>query len=94
MIGDTHFERYLPEPQTDNLVAPEQIRRHILCSGIYNSTFPVYLTLRHLPGQIYYTLVQEREQRGVKDVAISRLEQLSPFPYDLVRSFIPCRRFF
>ncbi|KAH8114578.1 2-oxoglutarate dehydrogenase complex E1 component mitochondrial precursor [Phellopilus nigrolimitatus] len=66
MIGDTHFERYLPETG-EGLVAPEEIRRHILCSG-----------------QVYYTLLQEREEKGIKDVAISRLEQVSPLPYDLL----------
>ncbi|KAF8755041.1 2-oxoglutarate dehydrogenase complex E1 component mitochondrial precursor [Rhizoctonia solani] len=68
MTGETHFQRYLPEPHPEDvLVAPEQIKRHILCSG-----------------QVYYTLLKAREDRGVKDVAISRLEQLSPFPYDLL----------
>jgi hypothetical protein len=38
-------------------------------------------------GQVYYALVQEREARGIKDIAISRVEQISPFPYDLVRAF-------
>ncbi|KAG6886669.1 hypothetical protein C0992_002877 [Termitomyces sp. T32_za158] len=33
-------------------------------------------------GQVYHTLLQEREEKGIKDVAISRIEQLSPFPYD------------
>ncbi|PFH53356.1 hypothetical protein AMATHDRAFT_55273 [Amanita thiersii Skay4041] len=67
MVGETHFQRYLPEPHTEDLVAPEEIKRHILCTG-----------------QVYYTLLAEREARGIKDVAISRIEQLSPFPYDLV----------
>lgn len=35
-------------------------------------------------GQVYYSLLQEREAKGIKDVAISRVEQFSPFPYDLV----------
>lgn len=35
-------------------------------------------------GQIYHTLLKAREERGVKDIAISRIEQLSPFPYDLL----------
>ncbi len=35
-------------------------------------------------GQVYHTLLQEREAKGIKDVAISRVEQISPFPYDLV----------
>ena len=36
-------------------------------------------------GQVYYTLLQARQERGIRDVAISRLEQISPFPYDLVK---------
>ena len=67
MVGDTQFLRYLPEPHEDNLVAPENIRRHILCTG-----------------QVYHNLLQEREDKGINDVAISRFEQISPFPYDLV----------
>ncbi|KAJ6620796.1 thiamine diphosphate-binding protein [Mycena sp. CBHHK59/15] len=67
MIGDTHFQRYLPEPHPESLVAPEEITRHILCTG-----------------QVYHTLIAAREERGIKDVAISRVEQLSPFPYDLI----------
>ncbi|KAI5996759.1 hypothetical protein EDC04DRAFT_3096445 [Pisolithus marmoratus] len=45
---------------------------------------------RHIlcTGQLYYTLVQEREQREIRDVAISRVEQLSPFPHDLACLFI------
>ncbi|KIM35868.1 hypothetical protein M413DRAFT_449496 [Hebeloma cylindrosporum] len=53
MVGDTNFLRYLPEPHNPaTLVAPEEVKRHILCSG--------------------------------QDIAISRIEQLSPFPYDLI----------
>jgi hypothetical protein len=41
---------------------------------------------------VYYTLLQAREERGIKDVAISRIEQLSPFPYDMVSTFVmDCR---
>lgn len=31
-------------------------------------------------GKHYYTLVGERESRGIKDMAIIRLESLCPFP--------------
>jgi 2-oxoglutarate dehydrogenase E1 component len=31
-------------------------------------------------GKVYYDLVEERERRGIKDIAIIRLEQLAPFP--------------
>ncbi|CDO77547.1 hypothetical protein BN946_scf184912.g46 [Trametes cinnabarina] len=67
MVGETHFQRYIPDPHPENLVAPEKIRRHILCTG-----------------QVYHTLLQEREDKGINDVVISRLEQISPFPYDLL----------
>ncbi|EMD39728.1 2-oxoglutarate dehydrogenase complex E1 component mitochondrial precursor [Gelatoporia subvermispora B] len=67
MVGETHFQRYIPDSHPEDLVAPEQIRRHILCTG-----------------QVYQTLLQEREDKGIKDVVISRVEQISPFPYDLV----------
>lgn len=35
-------------------------------------------------GQVYFTLLEEREKRGLTNVAISRIEQLSPLPYDLI----------
>ncbi|KAI8447835.1 thiamine diphosphate-binding protein [Phakopsora pachyrhizi] len=45
---------------------------------------------RHIfcSGQVYYTLLQEREKRQIKDIAISRLEQLSPVPYNDIVSAI------
>jgi len=41
---------------------------------------------RHIlcTGQVYQTLLQERKDKGITDVAISRVEQISPFPYDLI----------
>lgn len=45
---------------------------------------------RHIvcSGQVYYTLVQEREKRSIKNIAISRIEQLSPLPYtEILNSF-------
>jgi 2-oxoglutarate dehydrogenase E1 component len=35
-------------------------------------------------GKIYYELVEEREKKNIKDVAIVRVEQLAPFPFDKV----------
>ncbi|KAK9767478.1 2-oxoglutarate dehydrogenase E1 component [Basidiobolus ranarum] len=67
MIGDTKFRRYIPESSPE-IVEPEQVKTHILCSG-----------------QVYYALLKARDQNGIKDVAISRVEQLNPFPFDLVR---------
>jgi len=35
-------------------------------------------------GKIYYELIEEREKRGITDVAIIRIEQLAPFPWDKI----------
>jgi 2-oxoglutarate dehydrogenase E1 component len=35
-------------------------------------------------GKIYYELIDEREKRGITDVAIIRIEQLAPFPWDKI----------
>ena len=35
-------------------------------------------------GKVYFELEDEREKRGLKDVAIVRIEQLAPFPWDKV----------
>uniref|UniRef100_A0A8C8ZCK1 2-oxoglutarate dehydrogenase-like, mitochondrial n=1 Tax=Prolemur simus TaxID=1328070 RepID=A0A8C8ZCK1_PROSS len=49
--------------------APEQVRRLVFCTG-----------------KVYYDLVRERSSQGLEEqVAITRLEQISPFPFDLVK---------
>lgn len=35
--------------------------------------------------QVYYELNEERKKVDRKDVAICRVEQLCPFPYDLIQ---------
>jgi len=51
---------------------PEQVKRVIFCSG-----------------KIYYELKKTREERGLdSSVAIARVEQLCPFPFDQVRDEI------
>ena len=35
-------------------------------------------------GQIYYTLSRARRSRQIRDVILVRLEQIAPFPHDLV----------
>ncbi|KAL9540917.1 2-oxoglutarate dehydrogenase E1 component [Mucor atramentarius] len=68
MTGNTHFQLYLPESHPETLVAPEQIKKHILCSG-----------------QVYYALLKAREQNKMNDIAISRVEQLNPFPFQQIK---------
>ena len=35
-------------------------------------------------GKLYYELVEEREKKGITNIAIVRVEQLAPFPFDKV----------
>jgi 2-oxoglutarate dehydrogenase E1 component len=35
-------------------------------------------------GKIYYELAEERSKRGINDIAIVRIEQIAPFPWDKV----------
>uniref|UniRef100_A0A4W6F263 2-oxoglutarate dehydrogenase complex component E1 n=1 Tax=Lates calcarifer TaxID=8187 RepID=A0A4W6F263_LATCA len=49
---------------------PEKVKRIIFCTG-----------------KIYYELTRERKNRGMDEaVAVVRIEQLSPFPFDLVKA--------
>ncbi|XP_016892630.1 2-oxoglutarate dehydrogenase-like, mitochondrial isoform X2 [Cynoglossus semilaevis] len=49
---------------------PDQVKRVIFCTG-----------------KVYYDLAKERKQHNLEgDVAVTRLEQISPFPFDLVRA--------
>ncbi|TFL19216.1 2-oxoglutarate dehydrogenase E1 component [Jannaschia formosa] len=48
---------------TTKLVADDQIKRVVVCSG-----------------KVYYDLLEERDERGLDDVYLLRLEQFYPFP--------------
>ncbi|XP_053676683.1 2-oxoglutarate dehydrogenase complex component E1-like isoform X2 [Anopheles nili] len=49
---------------------PNQVKRVIFCTG-----------------RVYYDLLKARRDRKLEnDIAISRVEQISPFPYDLVKA--------
>ncbi len=65
MGEDTQFQRVIGE--TEQLVAADQVKRVVLCSG-----------------KVYYDLVQARAERKIDDVAIIRVEQIYPWPRDLL----------
>lgn len=68
----TEFQRILPDKSEKIQSSPENVKRNIFCTG-----------------KVYYELIKEREARGLEDtVAITRVEQLCPFPFDLVRDEI------
>ncbi|KRZ17918.1 2-oxoglutarate dehydrogenase, mitochondrial, partial [Trichinella zimbabwensis] len=71
------FDDYLENTRFKRLIPedgpasenPEQVKRLVFCSG-----------------KLYYELKKERNNKKLdSDVAICRIEQLSPFPYDLVK---------
>ena len=40
-------------------------------------------------GKVFYELIKERQSKGLdNEVAITRIEQLTPFPFDLIRDEI------
>jgi 2-oxoglutarate dehydrogenase E1 component len=73
MTNGSSFKFVIPE--TDELVAPDQVKRVVLCSG-----------------KVYYDLLAERRERGIKDVAIVRLEQFYPFPAKSLKTAIEAYR--
>uniref|UniRef100_A0A8C9W2Q4 2-oxoglutarate dehydrogenase complex component E1 n=1 Tax=Scleropages formosus TaxID=113540 RepID=A0A8C9W2Q4_SCLFO len=73
-----YFDDMLPDTHFQRLIPesgtasqnPGEVKRVIFCTG-----------------KVYYDLTRERKARGMEDtVAITRVEQLSPFPFDLVKA--------
>ncbi|CAL8278261.1 unnamed protein product [Merluccius merluccius] len=71
------FDHMLPGTEFKRIISeegppsasPDRVRRIIFCTG-----------------KVYYELARERKDRGMEEeVAIVRIEQLSPFPFDLVK---------
>jgi 2-oxoglutarate dehydrogenase E1 component len=70
-MGDgTRFVRYIPEPHAN--------------AGI--ELKPSDKIRKHIlcTGQVYYALHRARSLNNITDVAISRIEQISPFPFDML----------
>lgn len=66
--GESHFRWIIRDPAHDDgtILPPDQINRVILCTG-----------------QVYAALHKHRSQHmeELKDVALTRVEQLNPFPW-------------
>uniref|UniRef100_A0A8B9KUF7 2-oxoglutarate dehydrogenase complex component E1 n=1 Tax=Astyanax mexicanus TaxID=7994 RepID=A0A8B9KUF7_ASTMX len=74
----SNFDLMLPGTHFQRLIVeegsaaqnPSEVKRLIFCTG-----------------KVYYELTRERKTRNMEDtVAIARIEQLSPFPFDLVKA--------
>jgi len=37
-------------------------------------------------GKVYYDLIAYRDEKNLKNVAIGRVEQISPFPFDEIKA--------
>lgn len=68
--GDSHFEWVIPDPAH----ASGALASHDKIDRVILCT-----------GQVYTALVAHREQLGVDNVAITRVEQLHPFPWQQLR---------
>lgn len=72
MVGDTHFERYIPE-NAEYLVESEQIKRHILCTGT-STSHELFLDSDSMNLQarcisLFYKLVKSVESRTSQSAA-------------------------
>ncbi|PWN94595.1 putative KGD1-alpha-ketoglutarate dehydrogenase [Tilletiopsis washingtonensis] len=73
MLPGTGFQRYLPE-------------QHLESTSEKDGLVAPDEIKRHIItcGQTYFALLNWRRENNIRDVAISRLEQISPFPYDMI----------
>uniref|UniRef100_A0A673KIK3 2-oxoglutarate dehydrogenase complex component E1 n=1 Tax=Sinocyclocheilus rhinocerous TaxID=307959 RepID=A0A673KIK3_9TELE len=71
----------------DDMLPGTHFRRLIPEEGSASQNSAEVKRLIFCTGKVYYDLTKERKTRGLEDtVAISRIEQLSPFPFDLVKA--------
>jgi len=71
----------------DDVTPGTEFQRMILDKGAA-STNPASITkVLFCTGKVYYDLLKERRDRGLEDkIAIHTIEQISPFPFDIMKS--------
>uniref|UniRef100_A0A4W6E8S1 2-oxoglutarate dehydrogenase complex component E1 n=1 Tax=Lates calcarifer TaxID=8187 RepID=A0A4W6E8S1_LATCA len=71
----------------DDLVKGTKFKRLIPDQGPANQTPDQVKRVIFCTGKVYYELAKERKQQNLeREIAIIRLEQISPFPFDLARA--------
>jgi 2-oxoglutarate dehydrogenase E1 component len=70
----TRFLRMIPETDPTILLDPKPN--------------PAVKRVVFCQGKVYYDLLKARTEADIKDVAIARVEQISPFPFDLVKRHV------
>ncbi|KAM9477299.1 2-oxoglutarate dehydrogenase-like, mitochondrial isoform 2-T2 [Clarias gariepinus] len=81
----------LPEARSsfDDMTLGTKFKRIIPDEGPASKTPETVKRVIFCTGKVYYELVKERKQLGLKDrIAIVRMEQISPFPFDLIKKEI------
>ena len=71
----------------DELIPGTEFQRLIPDDGPANKNPAGVKKLIFCTGKIYYDLLKERREQGLEEqIAISTIEQISPFPFDIVKS--------
>ncbi|KAK7112604.1 2-oxoglutarate dehydrogenase complex component E1-like isoform X1 [Littorina saxatilis] len=79
----------LPEARSgfDDMIEGSHFMRVLPETGEASENANTVKKLLFCSGKVYYELCKEREKKDmVSDIAIARIEQLSPFPFDLVKA--------
>eukprot|EP00761_Pharyngomonas_kirbyi_P013892 gb/GECH01013921.1/.p1 GENE.gb/GECH01013921.1/~~gb/GECH01013921.1/.p1 ORF type:complete len:928 (+),score=206.49 gb/GECH01013921.1/:1-2784(+) len=71
-----------------NEMAPGTKFQPVLSDSIAEQQPDAIEKVAFMSGKLYYDLAKEREKRGINNVALIRLEELSPFPYHQIESEI------
>ncbi|KAL9075204.1 MAG: hypothetical protein Q9157_004108 [Trypethelium eluteriae] len=67
--GDSHFQWIIPDPEHGKSIEEPDKIERVILCS----------------GQVYAALVKHRQQSEIKNVAITRVEQLNPFPWALLK---------
>ncbi|XP_033123108.1 2-oxoglutarate dehydrogenase, mitochondrial-like isoform X2 [Anneissia japonica] len=77
----------LPEARSsfDEMVEGTSFQRLLPETGLASKNPDAVKNLIFCSGRVYFNLIKERETKGLNEqVAIATIEQISPFPYDMV----------
>merc|ERR1719175_267509 len=70
------------------IMTPKSLLRHPECKSSFDRLLPgtEFKRVIFCTGKVYYDLIKERRERGLEDkIAIITIEQISPFPFDIMK---------
>ena len=67
--GESHFEWIIPDPEHGKAIGQPEEIERVILCS----------------GQVYGALYKHREEKKIKDTAITRVEQLNPFPWQQLK---------